>query len=604
MSAPPVALVMMDSRAPVLQLRGEELTTQTQAKLLTFFTYYLNFKYACRHGYQLLFYKLAGTDCAGKLCVAGCVHPLWGERHPSYCKLAAIAAALGRGHEYVVYIDSDAFFQSTERSLPQLLEAYGGRATPAADAFFGWDWPYTLGPNMGFIVLRNTELGRRLVWAWWHAYSAQFATKHPYEQQTLHWDIMHRAAFRHRIETLRLRPMDARLADPLLHLDHNVGTKSRIWTIARAAAAMLVADGDATLRAALGELRHARSEIPRRRRLPALSAVLAAVRRDFLSLQSRFPMPVSSFNATAAAMEQMPLGLAHAAALLEGAAVHVANCTADRRRGEWQTWRIRSEEREVKARGGTCEGLCWTHSFRLAGAPQLCLMMGSTRTPRQPYKTVAQLGRCGAASPEEALRVRLHFNLAAGTIKTTHRMQACDFRRHLPEQRTNCGFWPACAHVRLLLPKPCWSELPSNVSACGTSDESVNNFLEREAQLPESERNQLGGFHIEPEGPRPIKLANSSAKDRLCLTTWRGFRKPGSAAVFQRCPPKKGKKKKKGGGNDFQWTVWPRITQQGGRLDAKRVKISPAGEKPLRRLGRRTGNLSSLGIRMGQPSIY
>lgn len=37
---------------------------------------------------------------------------------------------------------------------------------PAAEGYFGWDWPYTLGPNMGFIALRNTASMRDLVRDW------------------------------------------------------------------------------------------------------------------------------------------------------------------------------------------------------------------------------------------------------------------------------------------------------------------------------------------------------------------------------------------------------------------------------------------------------
>ena len=255
-----VAIVMMDSRRPEMKMgltrhNKQEMTTQAQGRLLTLFTYYLNFKYACRHGYKLLFYKLASTDCDGRRCVTGCTHPIWGERHPSYCKLSAIAAALAEGYETVAYIDSDAFFQNATH-LPGLLSAHDAsdlatqtRIEP--HAFFGWDWPYTLGPNMGLIVLRNTEISRELLrvrrftltmslciaharisWqVWWHVHSGDFGLRHPFEQRTLTWDVMHRARFRHRIRTLSLRPMDPGFTAPVLHLDHTVGTKTRIWVI-------------------------------------------------------------------------------------------------------------------------------------------------------------------------------------------------------------------------------------------------------------------------------------------------------------------------------------------------------------------------------------
>mgnify|MGYP001404811548 CR=1 FL=1 len=90
-----VALVMMDDRPPDLGswLRqhggasSKELNLKSQAQLVTMLTAYLNMRYACRHGYTLLFYLLEQ---------AGCEHPLWGARHPSYCKLTAIGEALAQ----------------------------------------------------------------------------------------------------------------------------------------------------------------------------------------------------------------------------------------------------------------------------------------------------------------------------------------------------------------------------------------------------------------------------------------------------------------------------------------------------------------------------
>ena len=162
-------------------------------------------RYACAHGYTLLYYRLARE---------GCEHPLWGARHPSYCKLAAIAAAsthgrsgraqlqlvvatptapvarpivpgpfdgllgacpqytalerwriqaLAEGYGHVVWLDSDAFVRDVTLDLPSLLRRYGGepstargfKAADVTDAYFGWDAPYSLGPNAGFAVLRG-----------------------------------------------------------------------------------------------------------------------------------------------------------------------------------------------------------------------------------------------------------------------------------------------------------------------------------------------------------------------------------------------------------------------------------------------------------------
>ena len=165
------AVVMMDTRVPDLVnlARRWDATDQPMkhnALDSAVGAQFLNLKYACAHGYSLIFYQLVGH---------GCRHPLWGQRHPSYCKLAAVAETLAAGYGWVVCVDSDAFFQSTGSKtfleLRALLRAYGATAEDAAGngarALFGWDAPYTFGPNAGFMVLRNSpetrELAERVV---------------------------------------------------------------------------------------------------------------------------------------------------------------------------------------------------------------------------------------------------------------------------------------------------------------------------------------------------------------------------------------------------------------------------------------------------------
>ena len=191
-----VALVMMDNRQPDLsswmrQHVKDELNLDAQAKLVTMLTSYLNQRYACRHGYTLLFYQLSRP---------GCTHPLWGSRHPSYCKLTAIGEALAAGYKWVVYLDSDAFVRSSE-DLQTSLRKYGGvvkegdvftdENSEVPEVYFGWDHPFTLGPNMGFIAMRNTPAVRDMLRLWWNVYAGSFSMEHPFEQHTLQWQIMH-----------------------------------------------------------------------------------------------------------------------------------------------------------------------------------------------------------------------------------------------------------------------------------------------------------------------------------------------------------------------------------------------------------------------------
>ena len=59
------------------------------------------------------------------------------------------------------------------------------------------------------------------------------------------WQVMHLDAYSSRVQTLSLRTMDDTYPDDVVHLDHNAGTKTRIWVMAGAAARLLADLGDA-----------------------------------------------------------------------------------------------------------------------------------------------------------------------------------------------------------------------------------------------------------------------------------------------------------------------------------------------------------------------
>lgn len=180
----------------------------------------------------------------------------------------------------MVWLDSDAFVRDVTLDLPSLLRRYGGepstsrgvRAADMTDAYFGWDAPYSLGPNAGFAVLRGEggaggeggegsrgigaggRGGRgigtvsaagalEMLAVWWQLYHGQYGLEHAFEQHALHWQLLHMQPFRRRIDTLRLRAMqptaEGVYPDAVVHLDHNAGTKTRIWTMACAAAELL-----------------------------------------------------------------------------------------------------------------------------------------------------------------------------------------------------------------------------------------------------------------------------------------------------------------------------------------------------------------------------
>ena len=81
-----VAIVMMDSRRPTVSgvpfLKGQVDVEYPQLSA------WLNARYACAHGYSFVFFRMRGESCR---------HPAFGERHPSYCKLAALSQARDAG---------------------------------------------------------------------------------------------------------------------------------------------------------------------------------------------------------------------------------------------------------------------------------------------------------------------------------------------------------------------------------------------------------------------------------------------------------------------------------------------------------------------------
>ena len=133
---------------------------------------------------------------------ATCRHELLGERHPSYCKLAAVAEALHRGYELVAFLDSDAFFHNLTLSVPQLLSLHrgsrlgGGTSAEPAAASFGVDQPFSFGPNGGVQFWRNTADAARLLRLWWHLPGGRYHRQHDYEQHTLQWSLVQLRAFR------------------------------------------------------------------------------------------------------------------------------------------------------------------------------------------------------------------------------------------------------------------------------------------------------------------------------------------------------------------------------------------------------------------------
>lgn len=383
-------------------------------------------RYARRHGYDLKFYQLQGQGCAHYKCGAGCSHEQYGPRHASYCKVVGLGDALNGGHDWVVFLDSDAFIANASLPLPELISSFGGDlkgnrddADGSAHGFFGWDWPYTLGPNMGFIALRNTLPMRSLVRDWWNLHPGSFSNSHPYEQHNLHWGLMHMRRFRRRLQTLRLITMDpAAGANAVAHLDHTAGTRNRLWAMVGAAADWLCnpPDGEhctSKVRESLETLQQPRANWSgwhHARRNKLLRRVVLRVCAEFNASGPHAP-PIL-FNATAVAASSMRQTRRPPPSDLIGSPLQLVNCSRAGPLAAWQTWdllrRCRQEPRCLNpappgvAPEQSCHGMCallgtggWsappaTHASVVeVGASSMSCLCG----PRARAASVCSLGR-------------------------------------------------------------------------------------------------------------------------------------------------------------------------------------------------------------------
>ena len=202
-------ILMSDTHRPL------PLPTTTAALHFTSLAALVNAHYACSHGFDFLYLVLSED---------GCTHPHSGRRHPSYCKLTAVAAAMRRW-SVVAFVDSDSWFSPDALPLDILISSARGAKTNITllpSLSFAWDQPYSNGPNCGFMVWRNSTRAQRLLATWWHT-STGYDRMHDFEQRAMYWAIAHLESFRGELETLQLAPLALDAVErraPIVHIDH------------------------------------------------------------------------------------------------------------------------------------------------------------------------------------------------------------------------------------------------------------------------------------------------------------------------------------------------------------------------------------------------
>ena len=371
------------------------------------FASWLNAFYARQHGYEFRYYHLNEP---------GCSHVRWGHRHPSYCKLPAIAAAIADGFALVAFIDSDSWFSPDAPPLPTLLKGGDESGSSIALVSFASDVPFSKGPNCGFMVWRAQALP--ILQLWWNIDPGRFATTHDYEQHALHWVLAHLDHLGLNKEdvplrTLNLRPLQSNASldgSPVVHVDHT-RRGERLWRLGLAIlrAAALV-NGAWAVRAA--ERMHGgapRAEQLRRQVLDAALAVVANLRvprhihtglsqsapgrgqrrsgRQPSRRARRVHVLPHDLNASETAARLLPPVSKGAVQLLVGLPLALRSCASGL--GEWQQW---------QANDG---------SMALAARPHLCLAVGQSTALAEDRSnaTLAQLRPCNATRSRHLAQV-------------------------------------------------------------------------------------------------------------------------------------------------------------------------------------------------------
>ena len=457
---------MLSGRVAILMVDDREVGSPSPSGTTLAYpslAFALNAEYACSHGYDLLYYRMVGPSCS---------HATQGERHGSYCKLPAIAHALGRGYDAVAFIDSDSYFRIDvprfrNMSVPQLVAEYSPPLTATAprggpSAWFACDLPQ-LGdrPNGGFHVWRAGEMAKALLAHWWHAPAGRFATEHDFEQHVLQWQLHHLAAAIPALATLQLKAMADTFAHAVAHVDHTKAERRRPLLAAALLRASLEAPARPAPAALMSPLASSHEQASLRRLLGQADAALpaspgASIERRLLKAVARRLRPraaqlhvalatrqgaacggrgarlrVVTYNATEAARRELPAGARHRLPP-EGLPLALRRCGDAAGGGEpgvdtppqppdrhslsipsatgAQRW-------EAVAGGG------WRLA-ELGVSPRLCLRVGPRKAPKPPHLPLAQLGSCENESAarsrsEVVFRLERHGDVGGSALLRT-----------------------------------------------------------------------------------------------------------------------------------------------------------------------------------------
>ena len=140
----------------------------------------INRRHAQQHGAEFVFVHTPCLERAAtsKTCAA-CVHPVYGPRASSWCKLVAINQTMKKysNHSRFVYMDSDAVFRKP------LMDDHWSKHV---SMFTNYPWHDVVPFCAGVQLWTRGARSQRILDAWWNSPCLDHAFAHDYEQFAWH----------------------------------------------------------------------------------------------------------------------------------------------------------------------------------------------------------------------------------------------------------------------------------------------------------------------------------------------------------------------------------------------------------------------------------
>lgn len=148
----------------------------------------INHNYCMVNQYDFIYYQPYYKEIDLN-SILNCADPTNGEmRHSSWSKLLSIYISLKMDYDYVVYIDSDAIFRTTNYTIENFIDKHlGNNDFIFLDNSPNPDVHIEKSACAGFMVIRNNDKSKNDIYNWYHTNHPGCNNNYFYEQSALWW---------------------------------------------------------------------------------------------------------------------------------------------------------------------------------------------------------------------------------------------------------------------------------------------------------------------------------------------------------------------------------------------------------------------------------